>query len=247
MIKRLRSAGRIQEIQCRAFPLLFVSVAAVGVGLGMVSSGAGAASLTLYSAQHEQTVDILTKAFTKETGIDVKVHSGRSSGARQPTGEGGKVVAGRRFLHRELARARIAVGEGAAGESRAGDAGQRAGPGQRVRRRLGRRSRPRKRAGLQHRHDPGGGAARLPARSGEAGVEGQDRHRADRRRFPAAGRGGRGDEGASRRARMAQRPARQRHDLRRRRRGRRRGRPRRGRGRDHQQLLLGAAQHGKRR
>ena len=57
---------------------LFVSVAAVGVGLGMVSSGAGAASLTLYSAQHEQTVDILTKAFTKETGIDVKVHSGEA-------------------------------------------------------------------------------------------------------------------------------------------------------------------------
>jgi iron(III) transport system substrate-binding protein len=60
------------------FSVLFVSVAAAGVGLGMVSSGAGAASLTLYSAQHEQTVDILTKQFTKETGIDVKVHSGEA-------------------------------------------------------------------------------------------------------------------------------------------------------------------------
>ena len=58
--------------------VLVVSVAAVGVGLGMISSGAGAASLTLYSAQHEQTVDILTKEFTKETGIDVKVHSGEA-------------------------------------------------------------------------------------------------------------------------------------------------------------------------
>src|SRR5208282_3603988 len=28
--------------------------------------------------QHEQTVDLLTKAFTKETGIDVKVHSGEA-------------------------------------------------------------------------------------------------------------------------------------------------------------------------
>ena len=59
------------------FPqVLIVSAAAIGLGLGMVSSSAEAASLTLYSAQHEQTVDLLTKAFTKETGIDVKVHSG---------------------------------------------------------------------------------------------------------------------------------------------------------------------------
>ena len=35
-------------------------------------------TLNLYSAQHEQTVDLLTKAFTKETGIDVKVHSGEA-------------------------------------------------------------------------------------------------------------------------------------------------------------------------
>src|SRR5271154_98235 len=61
------------------FPLVvIVSAAAVGFGLGMGSPGASAASLTLYSAQHEQTVDLLTKAFTKETGIDVKVHSGEA-------------------------------------------------------------------------------------------------------------------------------------------------------------------------
>ena len=35
-----------------------------------------AASLTLYAAQHQQTVDLLAKAFTTETGIDVKVHPG---------------------------------------------------------------------------------------------------------------------------------------------------------------------------
>src|SRR5271154_2536245 len=61
------------------FPLVvIVSAAAVGFGLGMGSPGAFAASLTLYSAQHEQTVDLLAKAFTKDTGIDVKVHSGEA-------------------------------------------------------------------------------------------------------------------------------------------------------------------------
>ena len=51
---------------------------AIGLGVGIVSLPAVAASLTLYSAQHEQTVDLLTKAFTKETGIDVKVRSGEA-------------------------------------------------------------------------------------------------------------------------------------------------------------------------
>src|SRR5580658_6246167 len=61
------------------FPLvLIVSAAASSLGLGIVSPHARAASITLYSAQHEQTVDLLTKAFTKETGIDVKVHSGEA-------------------------------------------------------------------------------------------------------------------------------------------------------------------------
>ena len=44
--------------------------------LGLTAQASLATTLTLYSAQHEQTVDLLTKAFTKETGIDVKVHSG---------------------------------------------------------------------------------------------------------------------------------------------------------------------------
>jgi iron(III) transport system substrate-binding protein len=59
--------------------VLIVSAAAIGLMLGAASPpGARAASLTLYSAQHEQTVDLLTKAFTKETGIEVKVHSGEA-------------------------------------------------------------------------------------------------------------------------------------------------------------------------
>src|SRR5271165_6426293 len=61
---------------CLPVVRLVLSALAIGLGLGTVPPGALAASLTLYSAQHEQTVDLLTKAFTKETGIDVKVHSG---------------------------------------------------------------------------------------------------------------------------------------------------------------------------
>jgi iron(III) transport system substrate-binding protein len=34
--------------------------------------------LTLYSAQHHQMVDLLTQAFTKQTGIQVRVHSGEA-------------------------------------------------------------------------------------------------------------------------------------------------------------------------
>jgi len=49
---------------------------AMGLCVGIVSARAIAAPLILYSAQHEQTVDLLTKAFTKQTGIEVKVHSG---------------------------------------------------------------------------------------------------------------------------------------------------------------------------
>jgi iron(III) transport system substrate-binding protein len=58
------------------------SGAAAFVALGLfgwlVTPAAAAVTLNLYSAQHEQTVDLLTKAFTKETGIDVKVHSGEA-------------------------------------------------------------------------------------------------------------------------------------------------------------------------
>jgi iron(III) transport system substrate-binding protein len=44
--------------------------------LAMSPGSASAATLVLYSAQHEQTVDLLVSAFEKETGIQVKVHSG---------------------------------------------------------------------------------------------------------------------------------------------------------------------------
>src|SRR5271168_4125962 len=51
---------------------------ALGLFVGLAATSAGAVTLNLYSAQHEQTVDLLTKAFTKETGIDVKVRSGEA-------------------------------------------------------------------------------------------------------------------------------------------------------------------------
>ncbi len=42
----------------------------------LAAAPASAQTLVLYSAQHEQVVDMLTAAFTKQTGIAVKVHEG---------------------------------------------------------------------------------------------------------------------------------------------------------------------------
>jgi len=48
-------------------------------GLAVVPAhAADAVTLTLYSAQHEQLVDLVTAAFTKETGIQVRVHPGEA-------------------------------------------------------------------------------------------------------------------------------------------------------------------------
>jgi iron(III) transport system substrate-binding protein len=48
------------------------------VALGFVAGpvGASAQTLTIYSAQHEQVVGMLTAMFTKQTGIKVQVHTG---------------------------------------------------------------------------------------------------------------------------------------------------------------------------
>jgi iron(III) transport system substrate-binding protein len=47
--------------------------------LALASGTARAAeTLTLYSAQHEQMVDMVTAAFTKQTGIAVRVHTGEA-------------------------------------------------------------------------------------------------------------------------------------------------------------------------
>ena len=68
------------------FNRLYASASRAGKGLlavGVIASAAyaapaGAVTLTLYAAQHEQTVDLLTKAFTKGSGIDVKVRVGEA-------------------------------------------------------------------------------------------------------------------------------------------------------------------------
>ncbi len=46
------------------------------VAFGLVTAAAQARTLTLYNAQHEQVVGMLTAMFTKETGIKVQVHTG---------------------------------------------------------------------------------------------------------------------------------------------------------------------------
>lgn len=54
--------------------LLLASAGLVSLGGGM----AGAETLTLYSAQHEQMVDQLTAAFTRQTGIAVRTRFGEA-------------------------------------------------------------------------------------------------------------------------------------------------------------------------
>lgn len=51
---------------------LLAALMATGCGISAVSSGP-ATTLTLYSAQHQQTTDALIAAFTKQTGIKVRV------------------------------------------------------------------------------------------------------------------------------------------------------------------------------
>ncbi len=49
--------------------------------LGLPLAGTASAAettLTLYSAQHQQLVDMVTQAFTKQTGIQVRVHKGEA-------------------------------------------------------------------------------------------------------------------------------------------------------------------------
>jgi iron(III) transport system substrate-binding protein len=46
------------------------------VALGLGTGAAQAQTLTIYNAQHEQVVGMLTAIFTKETGIKVQVHTG---------------------------------------------------------------------------------------------------------------------------------------------------------------------------
>jgi iron(III) transport system substrate-binding protein len=49
---------------------------ALAAGLASITRAADQPALTLYSAQHEQMVDLIVAGFTKETGIEVRVRSG---------------------------------------------------------------------------------------------------------------------------------------------------------------------------
>ena len=56
----------------------FAAVLAAGGALAATTAPARAETLVIYAAQHEQTIDLLTAAFTKETGITVKVREGEA-------------------------------------------------------------------------------------------------------------------------------------------------------------------------
>jgi iron(III) transport system substrate-binding protein len=63
---------------CKYVCALAVLALSQGIGASPIgtSQAADAKGLTLYNAQHEQMVDMLIAAFTKETGIEVRIHSG---------------------------------------------------------------------------------------------------------------------------------------------------------------------------
>src|SRR5450432_1641784 len=77
--RRNPSAGAMRRISLRAAAVVAVglTLAACGSTSSGSSTGAGAAgsaqTLTLYSAQHEETTAALVSAFTKQTGIKVRV------------------------------------------------------------------------------------------------------------------------------------------------------------------------------
>lgn len=51
---------------------------AIGLGASLQSGHAATTTLTLYSAQHQQAVDMIISAFTKATGIAVRSHHGEA-------------------------------------------------------------------------------------------------------------------------------------------------------------------------
>jgi len=60
--------------------LTALALAAATLGLIPPARAAAPETLTLYSAQHAQVVKLLTDAFTKQTGIRVRVHNGEAPG-----------------------------------------------------------------------------------------------------------------------------------------------------------------------
>lgn len=60
--------------------IALAAAALLAAALAPPRQAAAAETLTLYSAQHPQVVRMLTEAFTKETGIAVRIHSGEGPG-----------------------------------------------------------------------------------------------------------------------------------------------------------------------
>jgi iron(III) transport system substrate-binding protein len=77
MTRRYPDAKRFGTI-VKLAPLAATALTTLGLlALSAFPSGAAeAATLVLYNAQHEQTVDTLVTGFEKATGVQVKVHSG---------------------------------------------------------------------------------------------------------------------------------------------------------------------------
>ena len=70
-----RSMTRPARVSAAA--LLAFTIVSGGAGSAALAAG-GHEALILYSAQHQQTVDMMVAAFTKATGIEVKIRSGEA-------------------------------------------------------------------------------------------------------------------------------------------------------------------------
>jgi iron(III) transport system substrate-binding protein len=70
---RRRRPRRALTIGLSALLLAGLAASGCGGGSGVSGSGGSARTITLYSAQHEQTTDAMIAAFTKQTGIKVRV------------------------------------------------------------------------------------------------------------------------------------------------------------------------------
>jgi iron(III) transport system substrate-binding protein len=86
---RSRSACRPSARSLFLGAAVVASVALASGCATLASSGSGANTLTLYSAQHEQMTDALAKAFERKTGAKVRVRFGEDEGlANQVVQEG---------------------------------------------------------------------------------------------------------------------------------------------------------------
>ena len=69
--------GRSHKGRCAAAAALLVALSVV-LPLGGAAEAAEATKLTLYSAQHQQMIDMLVQGFKQQTGIEIAVHKGEA-------------------------------------------------------------------------------------------------------------------------------------------------------------------------